>query len=455
MMKINEIINATKGKLISGNHNLTVKGISTDSREDCSGKLFIPLIGENFNGHEYIFKAYENGASATLFHEDNCKLPENITCIKVNDTLAALGDIAKYQIEKNNIEVIGITGSAGKTTTKDLLKFVTGFKGTEKNYNNLVGVPLTILNLFENSKHLIVEIGTNIKGEIEKLTHITTPEYVIITNIGYGHIEGFGNIENVYKEKIGIVKNNNDLKKVFINIDNDILREKFFSNDDFKNVNFEIIKFGRNKDADIKLIETVSDINTGNRVTFSYNNKIYKLTSKLLGEYNALNILAVFGMAKELGIDDNDILENIEKFKPVEMRGDIIKTSRSFTVINDCYNANYESFKEAVKLFNDLNNSGEKYLVIGDMFELGNMSDILHEKLGKVISDSGIKYVLCFGDKIKNTIEKIDNKKHYVRFFNNKKKVVNFLRNNLKTNDTVLIKASRGMKFEDIVNELV
>jgi UDP-N-acetylmuramoyl-tripeptide--D-alanyl-D-alanine ligase len=440
MFNIREIAKILDGQLINYKDNFTVTGISTDSRDKLEGKLFIPLIGEKFNGHDFIKQAVAKGAFAALTSEDK-NFGENITLIKVTDTLEALGKIAKYYITKNRFKVIAITGSAGKTTTKDILKHVTGFYGTEKNYNNLIGVPLTILNADKNENFIILELGINTPGEMEKLNNITTPEYVIITNIGYGHLEGFGSLTNVFKEKSLLIKNNPDLVKGFIHENIDIRGNNIFT-------------FGESEEVHCKLLASHSDC-IKNSIRFSYKNKEYQINTKLLGKFNAFNIISVFMTALELGFDDEFILKRIESFTPSDKRSVMLKTDKSYYIFNDCYNANFDSFRGAIDLVNELNVFGKKIAVIGDMFELGKFSKELHSKLGEIISESDIKYIVGTGELIKNTLRNINKHHKLVKYFHNKDEIVNFINSNAKSGDLLLIKASRGMKFEEITEKIL
>ncbi len=450
MMNVKEIVNFSKGRLIQGSEDTIISGITTDTRESCEGKLFIALEGSNFDGHNFAKSAYDKGAVAILTHKILQDLPSNIAVINVEDTLTAMGMLANHWLIKNGIDVVAVVGSAGKTTTKELLRFITCFSGTDKNYNNLVGVPLTIFSLSPKSNKAVIELGSNAPKEIEKLRDITTPEYVIITNIGYGHVEGFGGIEGVFYEKISILENNSDLKKFYINADSDILNRKFFSDSRYDYLKDKMVKFGISEDADIRLLKTESSLSDGNVIDFLFYGKRYTVKAKLLGKHNALNIIAVFGIAKEFGFDDAFITEKISEFKPVNMRGEVSSNSKGFIVINDCYNANFESFTESVDFYSNLECSGKKYLVIGDMFELGNMSDELHIRLGKFISQKNIDCILGLGKMILFTINSINSGK-FSKVFETKDEIIKFLNSNLQKGDLVLFKASRGMKFEEIV----
>ncbi len=440
MFRLKELTEVLNGELLNFKEDIHISGISTDSREELKGKLFIPLIGEKFNGHNFIEQAFKKGAVASLSSEDR-KINSEKPIIKVEDTLISLGKIAKYYIEKNNFKIIGITGSAGKTTTKNLLKHVTEFFGTEKNFNNLIGVPKTILSAKGNNEFIIVEMGINKIGEMEKLVNITTPEYAVITNIGLGHLEGFGSLIKLFKEKSLIIRNNPDLIKGFIHDKIDLNGQN-------------ILKFGCTENSHCRLIKSESDI-FKNKIKFSYKGKIYSLVSKLLGRFNALNIINVFMIAVELGFDEKQVLEKIENFIPDEKRSEIIQTKENYYIFNDCYNANFESFREAIELMNEINISGKKIAVIGDMFELGQLSEELHSKLGEYISQSNIDIVVGTGELIKWSLNNINKTKKTVKYFKDKSKIIEFLKKTISESDLLLIKASRGMKFEEITEGIL
>ncbi len=443
MENLKEILHFTNVlKLRDNTGELNINGITTDTREDCSGKLFIPLKGHNFDGHNYIGTAFSKGAVAALSEKES----NDKRIIHVKNTLQALGDIAKYFIERDNVKIIAVCGTSGKTTVKELLKHVTGFRGTEKNFNNLIGVPKTVIeNVFTNKKpeYLILELGINQKGEMKRLKEITTPEYVIFTNISYGHLEGFGSINEVFKEKLEILSDNTDISELIIN--SDILsKTNLIDKSDYMQT------FGETKGVDARLLSSDSSFNKGNIITFEFNNKIYKIASQLLGKFNAFNVIATFLAAKRLGFNTDEIIGKLENFKPVAMRGEILKSKTGAMIINDCYNANYDSFLNAINLFDSINITGKKYIVIGDMFELGNFSEKLHIEIGKALSDTDIDFILGYGNLIEYTLEHIDKKSKFVKKFNTKKNIVNFLNTNTDFKDAILIKASRGVKLEEI-----
>ncbi len=445
MINLKEICKALNVEFSESEYqDYEICGITTDTRESCKGKLFIPLLGKNFNGHDYIETAFRKGAVAAL-SEENIHCGKN-NIIKVENTLKALGNIAKYFIEKRKLKIIGITGTAGKTTTKELLKHTTGFQGTKNNFNNLIGVPKTVIeNYFNNEKseYLILELGTNCTGEMEALRNITTPEFVLITNIGYGHIEGLGSLEEVFKEKFSLINGNGDVEKAVVN-------RKIVEDFNPHIKDYELLTFGEDEKSDICLVSSMSTVSRGNKINFSYKGKNFEVKSRLLGKFNALNILSVFLTAKELGFEENFILSKIESFNPVNMRCEIFKNGNGVTIINDCYNANYDSFCSAVSLFNDMDVKGRKFIVMGDMFELGELGEELHLKLGELIAGTKIEFLLCYGELVDNTIKKITDNKKFVKKFNSKNEIIDFLKKNISDNDAVLIKASRAMKFEEI-----
>ena len=451
MFDLEEVVKITNGYLLNDCISKThIKGITTDTREDCSEKLFIPICGENFDGHDFIKVAFDKGAVASLTEMKlETSYEKERAVIKVKDTLKALGDIAKYWIEKNNIKVIGITGTSGKTTTKELLKHVTNYKGSFKNFNNLIGVPKTILD--NNEKYIIVEMGANVKGEIRRLTEITSPEYVIVTNVGFGHIEGFKNIETVEKEKLSIIYDNSDIK--FAVIHESLKDSKYLRN--LQSFSKKIKTFGEEKKADAQLLKSESTLENGNSIEFTFNGKKFNIKCRLLGKYNALNVLAVFIMSSLLGFNEDEIVERIESFQPVEMRNEIFRSKAGYFIINDCYNANYESFKCAIELLNSLKVKGKKYIVMGDMFELGELSDELHLKLGDTLLDSNIDYVLAYGDKIKLSLKRLNKSKRFVKLFASREELAQFLSSKIGKHDIVLVKASRGMEFEKITGALM
>ncbi len=441
MYKISEIVKIVDGKILGNFEDLNIKKISTDTRKDVKDSLFIPLKGEKFDGHNFIKIAYDKGAISSLTEET---INENLkNLIKVKDTLKAFGDIAKDFVQKNRIKPISITGTSGKTTVKEILAYLTNFPAPEKSFNNLIGVPQTILNKGKKDFYLILEFGTNRKGEIKRLTEIANPYYAIITNIGFAHLEGFESIDDYASEKLTLIKNSKRLIKGIIFWDN------------------KFIKKGLKNFDDKKLIKVTSAQIKDYRIdnNFSYykielEGKEYSIKSKLLGFHNAINFLLCVTLLKELNFNIEEIISKFENFNQIGMRFQIINTEKGYSVINDCYNANLESFKSSLFSFKDLPKKGRKIAVIGDILELGKYSKDIHKELADLINQTDIDEVIGIGNDIKFTIEAINSFREK-RYFESKLDAAKYIKDKIKSKDIVLFKASRRIGLENVIKELL
>ncbi len=441
MYKLSEIIKIVNGKIIGRFEDLIIKKITTDTRKDVKDSLFIPLKGENFNGHNFIKLAYEKGANSSLTEEEVSEKFKNL--IKVKDTLNAYGDIAKDFVKRNRIKPIAITGTSGKTTVKEILAFLSDFPAPEKSFNNLVGVPQTILNKSKKDFYLILEFGTNRKGEIERLTDIANPYYAIITNIGFAHLEGFENIDDYASEKLSLIKNAERLIKAVVFWDNEFIKKGLKSFD-----NEKLIKVTSSQIKDYKVNENFS------YYKIDLDGKTYSVKSQLLGFHNAINFLLCVSLLKELDFNIDEIVSKFESFNQIGMRFQMINTKKGYYVINDCYNANLESYRSSLFSFKDLPKKGRKIAVIGDILELGKYSKDVHKKLAELINQTDIDEVIGIGNDIKFTIDAINSFREK-RYFTSKKEATSFIKEKVRKEDIILFKASRRIGLEKVIEELL
>lgn len=412
--------------------------ISTDSRTIQKGDIFFALSGENFNGNKFIDTALRYGASFAVTNDTNYKNKKQ--CIYVDNTLVALQELAIYHRTKLNIPIVAITGTNGKTTTKELINQVLKqkyiVKSTKGNFNNHIGVPLTILSFNKKTEIGIVEMGANHPKEIEFLCNITLPNYGIITNIGKAHLEGFGSFQKLINTKAELytsIKNTNG--KIFINEDNELLKSLIEEQ--------ETISYGTKKNVFCK----GKFISSSPMVKFSFN-KSEIINSKLIGKYNFENLLAASCVAKYFGINNKKIKEALETYTPTNNRSQIIEKETN-KIILDAYNANPTSMNLAIENFINLNTEN-KVLILGDMFELGKYSDEEHKKI--------INKLLTFNDANHSTKIFIAGENFYKLNRNNKiisfkttKDLINHI-SKLKFHNTwFLIKGSRGMKLEETI----
>ena len=446
---ISEILTATGGKLLSGNTDQIIGSVSVDSREIGENCLFIPIKGEKFDGNNFIQKAFENGAAASLI-SSYYKL-ETISgpVIEVDDTIKALQNLAKYYRNKFNIPVIGVTGSVGKTTTKEMIAAALGntmkvFK-TYGNYNGQIGLPLTVFNLDSSYEVAILEMGISKFGEMENLSDIANPDVGVITNVGMSHIENFKTTENICKEKLKIVKKEKAI--LYLNGDSPILLKAE------KNIPQKIIYFGLNGDYPFKC-QDVYSINGVTNFTLITPEFREEISIPCLGIHNVYNALAAIAIALGMGIHLDDIKAGLLAFKNAAMRQQISEIN-GVTIIDDSYNASPDSMKSAVNVLKSMEN-GRKIVVMADMLELGESSAKAHYEIGRYIAIEGIDALITIGNDSKNASDsaKILNQNIDVIHCENNSEAFKILKNIIKENDKILIKGSRGMHTEEIVKNL-
>lgn len=438
---LEKVEKAVKGEIVSGNKDIIIKDICTDTRKVKEGDLFIPLVGDNFDGHNFIEEAFSKGAVAVLSHKDI----SGKAVIKVEDTKEALADLAEYYISLFKIPIVAVTGSTGKTTTKELIYSVLSQKyktiKTEGNFNNEIGLPLTAFRINESTQAVVFEMGMNHFNEIHKLSKIAKPDICVISNVGVSHIENLGSRDGILKAK----------SEIF-----DFMKEngaKIINGDDDKLITINnAVTFGiNNKNADYTadiLDESLNGINA----RLNYKNNEIMVNIPLPGRHMVLNALAALAVGKTLDISDECIKEGIENFKSAKMRMDIIETDR-YIILNDVYNANPESVKAGINVMK--NAIGRKVVVLGDMLELGKFADELHYETGKFAVKSGIDVVICIGELSQSTYNGAKEKNENVFYFKTQEDFWKEINGILHIGDTILVKASRGMHFEKTVEKIM
>ncbi|MBQ9834576.1 MAG: UDP-N-acetylmuramoyl-tripeptide--D-alanyl-D-alanine ligase [Bacilli bacterium] len=444
-MKINEIknnINLIDSYLYD---NSKVKGFSKDTRTIAKGEVYVAIKGEKFDGNDFIIDAFNKGAILAISDNPDNKIISYVkknkkNLIVVEDSIKTLQELAIYKRSLYDIPVVAITGSAGKTSTKDMVANVLAQKykvlKTPGNLNNHIGLPLTILSL-EDHEVLVVEMGMNHFGELSLLSKIAKPTIALITNIGTAHIGILGSRENILKAKLEILDGLCDDGRVILNNDNDMLNRivEKLSN---------VITYGININSDFRgknlNLETMTS-------SFEYNNEIINLN--ISGEHFVYNALAAIAVGTTLDISLDDIKRGLLTFEISSNRMQIIKTNE-YTLIDDSYNANYDAVIYCLKYLNGLD--GRKIAVLGDMLELGSHSTLLHKKVGKKINELNLDLVVTVGNESLNINKEISNTLNY--HFDNNTDAINFLKENLQKDDYVLIKASHGLHFKEITEKL-
>ena len=455
-MKVKEILKVTKGKMLFGNEELEVENFSKDTRTIQKGDIYIGIKGEKFDGSNFWNQALDAGATAVLISNIQISKEEkekykDKTIIQVEDTLEALYEIAKYKRSLYNIPVIAVTGSVGKTSTKDIIASVVSQKyktlKTEGNNNNNIGLPLTILKL-KDHEALVVEMGMNHFGEISLLTNIAKPTLAVITNIGTSHIGNLGSRENILKAKLEILEGMK-IPRVIINNDNDLLHKWYEENKE----KIEIHTYGINNSSDI-IAEKIELGEEKSKFVAKTSSEKVNIDVPVGGEHFVYNALCGFMVGKILGLSSKEIQNGILKFELTKKRMDIRVLKNGATLINDSYNASYESMKASLKYLSSRTDF-RKIAVLGDMLELGDFSKELHEKVGEEVANDNIDVLICRGEFAKNIISKAnENKKTQCILLQNNEEILSKLQEILKEGDVVLIKASNGMKFYEICQKL-
>ncbi|NMF04004.1 UDP-N-acetylmuramoyl-tripeptide--D-alanyl-D-alanine ligase [Clostridium beijerinckii] len=448
-LNLAEIIKAVDGEIIVKNNEGIFNKISTDTRKIQENNLFIALKGENFNGNDYTIQAIEKGASIIIIDDVKFKIEDlknRGTIIKVKDTKEALGDLARFYRKKIGVKVVGITGSTGKTSTKDLVAaFLSGkykvFK-TQGNFNNEIGLPLMIFELSKDYDIAVLEMGMSNFGEINKLASIALPDVGAITNIGVAHIEYLKTRENILKEKMSITDFFENKNSLIVNCENDMLKT-IVECDKF---NLERVGYDSSYNLYAKNIKLTSENTSFDVVTDD--NKNYRFTLNMVGEHNVLNALIGIQIARNFGLTFEEMEKGLGNFNATSMRLEVINKDK-FTIINDSYNANPDSMKAALEVLKNYSGS-RKIAVLGTMGELGDYAEEAHIQVGEFAKDKAD--ILLTTGEFKEYYKKGFGERTMV--FESKQELIQRLTDMIKINDTILIKASRSAKFEEITKYL-
>lgn len=449
IINLQAVVGGVKGKLLKQGTVDDFSNVSIDSRKVKSGDIFFALAGENFDGHEYLHKAIEGGTKLCIVHRevlDIEEVPKDVSIVLVEDTRIALMDLAKYYINKLNIKVIGITGSTGKTSTKDIVAAVLGerykvFK-TLGNFNNEVGLPLMIFKLDKSYDIAVLEMGMSNLGEIERLARVANPDIAIITNVGLSHIENLKTRENILKAKMEITtlfKENNTL---IINADNDMLST-------VSETSYKTIKIGLENDYNFKGTRIIINNNSIEFKVIENGIEIDKTVKvNIPGKHNILNSLLAIATARELGLTYEEICQGIKKLEFTSMRLDIVNCGK-YIIINDAYNASPDSMEAALEVLKNYEGK-RKIAVLGTMRELGEEAYEAHRRVGDFAKKCNIDLLLTTGEF--NEAYKAGFKEGNVSAFNTQEELINYLSTIIAEGDVILVKASRTMKFENIVS---
>lgn len=456
---LSQVLLATGGRFLSGSTEARFRAVSTDTRTLQPGDLFVALCGERFDGNQFVKEAVAKGAAGVVVS----RVPEEelpVPVVLVDDTLRALGDLAAYRRAlMPNLQVIVITGSSGKTTVKEMCATILAEEynvlKTEGNYNNLIGMPLTLLRVGYRHDVAVLEIGMNRPGEIARMTEIADPDIGCILNVQNAHLAGLHSVEGVARAKGELFDSGKSWARFCVNADDRRVRALA------RRHSQEQITFGRKAKARVRATHIRNLGEEGMRFTLHVDNEKARIQISSLGEHSVANALAAAAMAYAAGVSLEQIVRGLSRFTPFDKRLQIEKIG-GLKIINDCYNANPSSMQAALETVKGMKRHHRTVAVLGDMLELGEASSKAHRRLGETVACQGFDYLLAYGEFSRKVVEgALDARMtmKQARQVETKEAAVDWLVNlvsmgELSAGDLVLVKGSRGMRMETVIEEL-
>lgn len=439
------------GEDVSLENNPLVTGVSINTRTLQPGDLFIPFRGENVNGHRYVQDAFDKGAAASFWLKDEPNPPKDVPLLFVESGEKALQQMAVAYRAELNATFIGITGSNGKTSTKDLVAGILSpyyrVKKTEGNFNNELGLPLTILSLEEDTEFAVLEMGMSSFGEIEFLSKLAKPMYAVITNIGEAHMQDLGSREGIAKAKFEIIAGLQEEGKLFYDGDESLLRPFVKNNPSLHSKSFGVDEANDLRIAEVTFTEQGSKFRTEGLI-------IEEMSIPILGEHQVKNTLAALLIAKEVGLTSEQMRVALKEIILTDMRMQVIEGKNGAIFINDAYNAAPTSMKAAISFVEKSTIKSEKWLVLGDMLELGENERQYHEEMSEHISEEVFKGVCLVGPRMEWLYKKLVGQfsdEQLIWVENEYTEIISFLRKKIKEDSIILVKGSRGMQLERII----
>lgn len=460
-LSVKEIIEATSGTLLCGSEELKVTGACVDSRRAVKGDIFVPLIGEKVDAHRFI-RAVLEGETECSFTSSREAYEEvkdlGKTVILVEDTLKALQDMASYYRSRFTLPIIGITGSVGKTTTKEMVAAALETKlrvlKTEGNMNSQIGLSLMMLKLTKEHQAAVIEMGMSEKGEMSRLAAIARPEMAVMTNIGVSHIGQLGSQENIREEKLHITDTFSAEKgMLFLNGDDRLLSQVELSRG-------KSVFYGTSENCTLRA-EDIETIGEETHFTFHYPGGTERIILPVLGYHNVMNAVAALGAALEFGISPAEAKMGLYNYHPIAMRGQIYEKN-GWKIIDDTYNASPDSMKSSIQVLLEHKEFLRRFAVLADVLELGEMSYKCHYEVGEFIArikaeDRKVDEVITVGCEARAIGEAVLQNAPSVRVhsFDTNEQAITYLRENLRAGDGCIIKGSRGMHTDEIVKALI
>ncbi|GAB6137103.1 UDP-N-acetylmuramoyl-tripeptide--D-alanyl-D-alanine ligase [Halanaerobaculum tunisiense] len=451
-LSILEVTTAVAGELtadVAGK----IDSISTDTRTLQAGDVFIALVGSNFDGHDFVAEAFAKGAKLAIVSQE---VEVEGPLLVVEDTTQALQDLAAYYRRQFSLPVVAVTGSTGKTTTKDMIAAVLKQKyqtlKTQGNYNNEIGLPLTLLELEPNHEALVVELGMRSLGEIKELASIAEPDYGVVTNVGLAHIELLGSQSKIAQAKGELIASLTSDDVAVLNGDDQFVESMHHLTPG------AVINYGLEDNNQLQATEIESLGNSGVEFTVRCNSQAasYPFQLPIPGKYNVYNALAAIAVGQELGLEIEEIKRGLANLELTAMRNQLITTDSGLQIINDAYNANPISMKAALYNLAEIT-GGRKIAILGDMLELGTLAAKHHQKIGTVVANIELDYLFTIGElaaQIAQGALEAGMTQEQVFSYPTKEEAQTKLNQVVQSQDTILIKASRGMKLEGIIDML-
>ncbi len=450
-MTVSEVAGACGGELLCGDPDTVITSVSTDSRKVGPGTLFVPIKGERTDAHSFIDAVFAAGASASLTQEHS-RMDDSHAWIRVPDTVAALQRVASAYRKRFRIPFVGITGSVGKTTTKEMVALALSAKmnvmKTEGNFNSQIGLPLTMFRLTDEHEAAVIEMGMSNFGEMERLAQIAAPDYAVVTNIGISHIEQLKTQQNIRREKLHITDHFHKGSVLFLNGDDELLAELRGKLD------AKIVCFGTKSWCDFRA-ENI-EFEAGSTVfTLLTPETSAKVRIPALGMHNVTNALAGLAVAHTLGVPLGGAIKKLAEYKPLAMRQQIHSVN-GMTVIDDSYNASPDSIRSSVDVLCSFH-SGKRVAVLADMLELGELSQQAHNSVGVYAAQAGVDVLITVGERAEQIAKGAQSVKPDIICYicENNDEAIKKLKSLLTFGDAVLVKGSRGMHTDQIVKALL
>lgn len=456
-MKVEDCLKTIEGELVSGTGDKSFRGVSIDSRTLKENELFVCIRGDRFDGHDFIEEAQNKKAGAIVLSEKNntvSKKSGSPSVIRVNDTLKALQELSQFHRKQTPVRVIGVTGTNGKSTTKEMIASIaeTKFKTlkTKGNLNNHIGLPLSLFHLSPDDEVAVLEMGMSAAGEIKRLAEIAQPEIGVLTNISEGHMLHLKTLKNIQAAKGELYDALGEQGTAIVNADDPLVLELA------KSVRAKVVTYGIHNEADVK----AGDVRSMDKEGFDFNVRLFDQNIPVhlpfLGACNIYNALAAMATGYSLGIEPNDMKTGLSNASLLSNRYEITEY-RGATIINDAYNANPRSMQEALKTLAGYQCEGRRFFIIGDMLELGDMAEPAHTRLGVETAKHSIDFLVAVGElsahAAKGAATSGMNKKQ-IATASEHKCAVAFLKKHIRPGDCLLVKGSRGSKMEEVIKSL-